>query len=207
MKFISDIITFFRDIFIEKSGEDDFLITVKNYTQIYKNQFEKNYLNEIIVACAYKEIENDLKMYKYQSQQYKSKKIIRAYIEIFTKYSHTFGTKNIAIVPVPTHWRRKVFRGFDHMKYISKKLSKKINIPALPLLSTKYTPQQSKLPRSKRLKNKIHAFRVKSSYKIPKKIILIDDVISTGATANECAKVLKQSGVQKVYGCFLATNQ
>ncbi len=114
--------------------------------------------------------------------------------------------KNTIIVAVPTHWRRWIWRGFDHMKIISQETAKNLDIRRISLLSTSYTPQQSKLSKKERLHNKKDAFKIKKSIKIPENVILIDDVISTGSTINECAKILKKHGVKKVYGFFLARN-
>jgi predicted amidophosphoribosyltransferase len=91
---------------------------------------------------------------------------------------------------------------------LGEQLAKKENIPFQKLLWAKYTKRQSKLQKSERVKNREHAFvLVPSINKIPETIILIDDVISTGSTANACARILKKSGVKYVYSFFLASNQ
>jgi predicted amidophosphoribosyltransferase len=74
-------------------------------------------------------------------------------------------------------------------------------------IRVQWTRRQSKLSKVKRMKNREHAFALRSGVLVPKTVILIDDIISTGSTANACAKILKTAGVEKVYGVFIASNQ
>jgi ComF family protein len=125
-------------------------------------------------------------------------------------YRHTrsiYGDDEWYIVPVPMHWSRYSMRGFDHMQLIASSLSKLTEYPTLQLLTTAYRPRQTRLTREVRLANKKNAFKIRSGFKkIPENVILIDDVISSGSTANSCAQILKESGVKKVIGWFLASN-
>ncbi len=71
-----------------------------------------------------------------------------------------------------------------------------MKLPIQNLLSVRFFNfafRQSHLSRKKRLANKVNHFRIKSHQKIPEKVFLFDDVISTGSTANECARVLKSA--------------
>lgn len=104
------------------------------------------------------------------------------------------------------HWSRYLTRGFDHTNYIVEDLSKKTGIPVQKLLFTKWSRHQSHLSREKRLENKKNRFRMIPHGEIPDTVILVDDIISTGSTALECAKVLKSHGVRCVIGLFLASN-
>ncbi|MCX7875960.1 MAG: ComF family protein [Melioribacteraceae bacterium] len=111
------------------------------------------------------------------------------------------------IIPVPLHSLKKAQRGFNQSYFIAKSLSKKINIPINTKIikRKKYTETQTKMNLLERKENVRNAFIVKSKSKvIDKKIILIDDVITTGATINECAKVLKENGAKKVYAISVA---
>lgn len=90
------------------------------------------------------------------------------------------------------HWSRYLLRGFDHTDIIVKKLAKITGLPYQNLLSTKWSRHQSKLSREKRLENKKNRFTMKHHVPVPEVVILFDDIISTGSTANECAKILKQ---------------
>lgn len=56
------------------------------------------------------------------------------------------------------------------------------------------------------MKNRESAYILVPSNKVPKVTILIDDIVSTGATANACAKILKNAGTEKIYAIFIASN-
>lgn len=94
------------------------------------------------------------------------------------------------------------------MSNIAKIFAKNIDIKNEQLLKTKFTKRQSKLSRKQRLKNRENIFSVrKKLQKIPETVILLDDVISSGATINSCAKVLKNMWVKVILVLVLATNQ
>lgn len=98
------------------------------------------------------------------------------------------------IVPVPMHWLRQSKRGFNQAQLLANSLSKRLELPKKKLLTrSRRTINQANLNRKKRLKNLINAFKLKKTA-LPKKtnILLIDDVLTTGSTAHQCAKVLKQ---------------
>ena len=110
--------------------------------------------------------------------------------------------ENGIIVPVPLYWLRQRKRRFNQAEEIGKKLSPRIGIPQISLLKrTRNTQTQTRLSRKKRLANLNQAFELKKKYIHTiedKPIILIDDVFTTGSTANECAKVLKQQGAKSI---------
>ncbi len=113
------------------------------------------------------------------------------------------------LVPVPLHWSREMHRGFNQSWELCKQLTKQTNIPAAPLLRrSRRTPRQVRLSRNQRLENMRGVFapsyRAWLSQIILRRrawpnVLLIDDVLTTGATAHECARVLRTHfGVQKV---------
>ncbi len=110
------------------------------------------------------------------------------------------------VVPTPLHWRRRLKRGFNQADLLARELSRTTGIPLLRALrKTKNTQVQSTLSGPQRRRNVKGAFRVKNAASISKKrILLVDDVYTTGATANACAKVLKDAGAQSVAVLTLA---
>lgn len=111
------------------------------------------------------------------------------------------------IVPVPLHWKKKLKRGFNQSELMAKRIGKKLtlSISINNLCRVKNTLSQTQLLRAQRQKNLSGAFRVKQPrvfYK--KRILLVDDVLTTGITASECAKNLKSAGAKKVYFLALA---
>ena len=96
------------------------------------------------------------------------------------------------LVPVPLHQLRKAERGFNQSNYIASSISKELDINAKKnvLRRVKYTETQTNLSLSEREKNIADAFNVKHEKSIENKsFLLVDDVITTGATIRECGKV------------------
>ena len=111
-----------------------------------------------------------------------------------------------AIIPVPLYRDRLRERGFNQAEIIAKEISKIYKIPVVNLLvRTKDTGHQTLRNREERLKAIDGAFEVSTKIQdLPSKILLVDDVMTTGATLSECARTLKKAGVNKVYGLVLA---
>ena len=105
------------------------------------------------------------------------------------------------ILYVPLHRKKLQIRGFDQAFLIAKEISKLSNIPLKVdlLFKKKETPPQAALKKQIRIKNLKGAFDVRDSSSLKgKNILLVDDVITTGVTVNECSKVLKQNGANRV---------
>lgn len=105
------------------------------------------------------------------------------------------------IMPVPLSYRRLLRRGYNQSAILARLLSKQTKIEAdvFNLRKTKHTKPQSSLSGKSRLKNVKNVFEVKNKQKIKNKhIVLIDDVLTTGATLAECAKVLLKNGAASV---------
>lgn len=102
------------------------------------------------------------------------------------------------IVPVPLHWWRKWRRGFNQAEEIARILSEITGIPCDNQLlhRTKATPQQTSLSAGQRRRNLRGAFRIGSHQY--RHIALLDDVVTTGATASQLTRLLQQHGVAKV---------
>ena len=111
-----------------------------------------------------------------------------------------------AIIPVPLHRDRLMERGFNQAEVIANEISKIYKIPVVNLLTrTKDTGHQTLRNRHERLQALNGAFQISNfKFQIPVAVLLVDDVLTTGATLSECARVLKRDGVKKVYGLVLA---
>lgn len=104
------------------------------------------------------------------------------------------------IVPVPIHKSRLKQRGFNQSLLLGRGLSARCNIPCEELLVRKLkTKSQTSLGKKERLENIKEAFELAKGANVRRKaIILIDDVCTTGATLEECARVLKAAGAREV---------
>ncbi|MBF0569284.1 MAG: ComF family protein [Candidatus Omnitrophica bacterium] len=111
------------------------------------------------------------------------------------------------IVPMPLTPTRLRERGYNQAQLIAEGLAELLSIPCLTgeLLRVKHTPRQSDLDEKERWTNIRGAFRIKNlSLFKEKKILLVDDLLTTGATASEAARTLKAAGAVKVGVIVLA---
>lgn len=104
------------------------------------------------------------------------------------------------IVPVPLHWRRYWQRSYNQSELLAKMLSRHLNIPCRkPLKRIRQTISQATLTREERLKNLKNAFAVPHKEQVTgAKILLIDDVLTTGSTLHACAETLLAAGAAKI---------
>ena len=108
------------------------------------------------------------------------------------------------LVPVPLHRRRRLWRYFNQAEEIARSLGGATGLPLCrALLRTRSTSSQTRLSRAQRLKNLKGAFALSKEGAAfaagkPAGAVVVDDVFTTGATTDECARLLRRSGVQKV---------
>lgn len=111
------------------------------------------------------------------------------------------------IIPIPLHSLKKAQRGFNQSYYIAKGISRVLKIPVenSVIKRNRFTESQTKKSAVERRTNVEGAFSVRNATKVEnKKIILVDDVITTGATISECARILKFSGAKNIYAVSIA---
>ena len=113
-----------------------------------------------------------------------------------------------AIIPVPMHWWNRWLRGFDCARLLAKKMSDCLQLPLKSglLRKRRYSPAQKRIKDpSRRSANVLDTFGVTDrEWLRGKTILLVDDVCTTGATLNECAKILRLYGASKVYAVTFA---
>ncbi len=106
------------------------------------------------------------------------------------------------VLPVPLHVHRLRERGFNQAGLLAKALARRVGLPVqFALLLRKHKTQpQTRLHRTQRLQNVRGAFGVSRPHELEgRRILLVDDVFTTGTTLSECAKVLKESGAASVH--------
>lgn len=111
-----------------------------------------------------------------------------------------------ALVPVPTHWTRRFYPGFYPAEILARRVARRAHVPCLPLLSRRQLDaHQPGLALHERLANVRGAFRLKRRARIDQaRLCIVDDVMTSGATVNEVAKVLKSAGAKFVGVLVLA---
>ena len=104
------------------------------------------------------------------------------------------------LVPMPLHWRKRWQRGFNQSALLAREVSRRAGIPvAHALRRVRNTSAQAGLTNAKRRANVSGAFRPsKPAVLRGKRVLLIDDVLTTGATASACARALKLAGAAQV---------
>jgi ComF family protein len=109
------------------------------------------------------------------------------------------------LVPLPLHWSRQHWRGFNQSALIAQSLALNTGLKVNHNLKRfKFTRQQARLTGPQRLENLTNAFAWRSYTSPPPKVILIDDVYTTGQTLFAAAKCLRQAGVKTVVGVVFA---
>jgi ComF family protein len=122
---------------------------------------------------------------------------------LIAKIGRDFLTADAVIIPVPLHWMRLVKRRYNQASVLGIEIGKLSGTPCWPdaLIRTRHTPPQGHKTAKDRHQNVSGAFDINPSYagKLSgRDIVLIDDVFTTGATLEECAKVLKAAGAKSV---------
>ena len=111
---------------------------------------------------------------------------------------------------IPLSRKRMHDRGYNQAELLAKEISKKVGVEYLPTLKKiRHNTAQSTIKDSKqRAANVIGAYRVIDAEEVKGKyILLVDDVVTTGSTVSECARILKKSGAKAVYCVTLARRE
>lgn len=191
----------------------------KNYLdELYNFQIEVNedkdvYYDELIYGFYYKnEIRIKIIEYKFQEKSY----LYRTFFEYICSKKEII--KKIQeydlLIPVPIHKNRKAERGYNQSELICKELSKYINVKENRIIyeqnvikKSKNIKPQSTLNMEERTENVKQAYEITNKSIIKdKNIILFDDVYTTGSTVNECCKILKKAGCNKITVFVIAKN-
>ena len=116
------------------------------------------------------------------------------------------GRRFDVMVAVPLHPARKRSRGFNQAVLLAELLSREISVPLRPVLERiRYTRTQTAYDRAERMENLHDAFRLRKNANVRElRVLLIDDVLTTGSTLSECARVLKEAGAASVHAVTAA---
>ena len=110
------------------------------------------------------------------------------------------------LVPVPLHWSRRLARGYNQSLVLAKQLKHPTATISTDLVRIRRTKSQPAMASpAARARNVAGAFAVRRGHNFTgRSVCLVDDIKTTGATLNECAKTLKESGASKVFALVLA---
>ncbi len=161
--------------------------------------------DDIISVYEYKDVVRDgIKRFKFNSLRENGKFFASKMAEIIKlHYEQDFDL----IVAVPMTLKSKKLRGYNQAEVLAQYLAKELKMPFVNdvLIKTKTNQIQHKLDKSKRRQNVKGVFEVSKTTDIKdKNILLVDDIITTGSTLDECSRVLKSAGANKVYCATIA---
>lgn len=168
--------------------------------KIEKNSNTNYYFEEHLYIFEYQGmIRKVILNYKFNDKSYLYKTIVNFLLknEKFFQILQFYDT----IIPVPISKKRRKERGYNQSELIAKEIAKNIQkeYNKQCLFKTKNITEQSKLNREERQKNIQGVYKLYNPQKIQnKKILLIDDIYTTGSTVNECSKILIQAQPKKI---------
>ncbi|RXT04488.1 ComF family protein [Ammoniphilus sp. CFH 90114] len=141
-------------------------------------------------------------LYKYRGRESLSSVLGEWLVEAYRSYYSSTSFQAITFVPIH-EWRLQE-RGFNQAQQLAVYLSLHTKIPLVSLLSrTRSTEKQSKQHRAQRLQALQGAFQLRNTVSAGSKVLLVDDIYTTGSTVNECARILAKEGA-KVYALTVA---
>lgn len=111
------------------------------------------------------------------------------------------------VISVPLHWTRRLSRGYDQSAHLAEALATRLTLPVerRTLWRARRTPHQASVPFSERRRNVRDAFRARPNARVAgKSVLLVDDILTSGATCHAAARALKSAGARQVYVAVLA---
>ncbi len=168
-------------------------LKLKKILKLNKINFNDKYFDSLTYLFRYEgNIRTMILEYKFKDKSY----LYKFFSEIIVNNCNLKNKYDI-ILPVPIHKKRKLQRGYNQSELIAKDIAKNIDIEYSNsvLQKIKNTLPQSSLNKSQRINNVLGVYSIiKPQYINDKKIILMDDIYTTGSTVNECSKILKKNG-------------
>lgn len=168
---------------------------IKDYTNNSQKHFDYLYS-----ALKYEnEVREKIIKYKFNENSY----LYKTFAKIIIKNKKVYGFLKLydIIISVPMHKLKKSVRGYNQSELLAKEIAKQMGIQFEKnvLIKIRNTKVQSTLTKTQRAENVKNAFLVTDDTKIKdKKIILIDDIYTTGSTVNECSRILKKAGAKEI---------
>ncbi len=152
--------------------------------------------DQLIVVNEYGKLEKEIiHRLKYRN----GKMFAQTIADLIMKKLKSFDFTDYIICPIPLHKKRLMIRGYNQVELVAKALSKDLQLETRGLLTrTKNTRPQHELNKKERKANLEEAFQVSFKSKIPQKIILLDDLTTSGSTFEEATKALKSSGARRI---------
>ncbi|MFH1668046.1 MAG: ComF family protein [Candidatus Komeilibacteria bacterium] len=180
----------------------------QNNNDICQNCKPNTSLDKIIICADYENniLQKTIHAFKYKNVSSLCEPLSNLLIRRFKEEK---TPQQFIIIPTPLHRKRQLERGFNQSELLAKVFAQKFNyqINTKILHRQRNNAHQADLNKKERLINIKNCFVIKDVDQIKNKnIILVDDVVTTGATLNEQAKLLRTAGAKKIWAIVLAKN-
>lgn len=152
-------------------------------------------------------VNQSIYQFKYHNQRRYGELYSQELVKNFQKEIRRWNSD--VIIPVPLHRARRRKRGYNQAQILAENLGRMLCIPvdSKSLARRKKTSPQKKLGHNERKKNLKNAFAVTPAFRPVRKVLLVDDIYTTGNTLDAAAKALKEKGVEKVYFLTISIGQ
>ncbi len=157
--------------------------------------------------------EDEVRELVYQ-YKFRNQRRLARYFAFWLARGYQTRYPGLPLVPVPFRPSGRRRRGWDHVECILSHLARTYHIPPLPLLARDDGPQQKRLDFEGRMGNLRGRIRLREGrggplsegafLRPPRAVVLLDDILTTGATASECARLLREAGVATVFVLTIA---
>jgi competence protein ComFC len=176
------------------------------YGKTHPQCVTRNTLDGIISALAYTDprTKKIIQTFKYKFIYDLAPPLAEMIVQAIANVGIAGYFEDFIIIPVPLHKRRLSWRGFNQAELLAEALGKNLNIPVDKdlVVRSKFTTPQTELKAEQRKTNIENAFEIKKSS--TGKYLLVDDVVTTGSTLNEIAKLLKKNGAAEIWATTIA---
>lgn len=161
---------------------------------------KEHFFKQGIALWSYhKQVKNSVYRFKYKNKREYATAYANEILRIYKKIICCWGFN--AIIPIPLYYKKKKKRGYNQAEVLAKELGKMLNLPVYSdiLIRTRDTKPQKQLNDKERQKNLKKAFKFCPNSIELNKVAIIDDIYTTGTTADEAARCLLDAGIQEVY--------
>lgn len=168
---------------------------------------KKHYYNSGRVVWVYtKEMRQSIYRFKYDNKREYADFYVTELVRLYGGWIKRLDVD--AIIPVPLHKSKYRKRGFNQAQVLAEAIGRQLEIPVLSdiLVRNKNTTAQKNLNDKQRQENVKNAFKIINNEVQLKKILLVDDIYTTGSTIDAVARILKGDGVKEVYFICLCTS-
>lgn len=175
---------------------------IKNYQEQRPRQLDN--VDNLIIAGEYSDpvLKELMQAFKFN---FNRELVVPLTALLYSKISCLVLNKSYLIIPIPLHRKRLAWRGFNQSELLAREISTLTGWPInCELIKTKKTKEQAGLKEVERLKNQVGVFSWQGANLAGQAIILLDDIITSGATVSQAALVLKQAGAGEIIALAVA---